>query len=105
MIKFTYIEILLAQFDILDGLNNNETRELLLQCERIYSGKKNQIEHYGYYGLKTTALPVARSQREVLSGTVSKYGEDNFNAFIKNAIITEPAMIDEIFSEYKSKIK
>ncbi|MGC9342169.1 MAG: hypothetical protein ACP5E3_05675 [Bacteroidales bacterium] len=103
--KFTYIEILLAQFDMLNSLNDNGTRELLQECERIYSGKKRQIEHYGYYGLKTTALLVARSHREVLSGTVSRFGEDNFNVFIKNAIITEPAMIDEILSEYKSKTK
>jgi len=48
---------------------------------------------------------MARSLKEVLSGTVTRFGEDNFNILIKNTIITETEMIDEILNEYKSKIK
>ena len=103
VVRFTYIEILLAQIDILNSLNDNDTRELLLQCENIYLGKKKQIEHFGIIGLQTTALIVARSQKEALTETISKFGVNNYNMFIENVILTESALIDEIMNDYKTK--
>jgi hypothetical protein len=56
IIKFTYIELLIAQSNCIKNLSTTERNELSIECLRKHKEKKNLIEYYGVIGLKTTVL-------------------------------------------------
>ena len=100
IVKFTYIEILIAQDNILKSFNTIESQELLFQCRKKYKQKKIEQFSYSTIGLQTTVLIIARSQKENLSETISKFGEDKFNLFVNKTILIDPTILDEIIIEY-----
>lgn len=99
IVRFTYIELLMAQYNILNSLSSNEMAELRIECIKKYKEKKNQQTHYGIIGLQTTALILARINKEYLSKTVAKFGENKFTSFLNYVIVFEPEMLDEIITE------
>uniref|UniRef100_UPI003216D57E hypothetical protein n=1 Tax=uncultured Draconibacterium sp. TaxID=1573823 RepID=UPI003216D57E len=103
ILKITYIEILIAQYNILKSFNTSESQELLNQCRKKYKQKKNELASYSILGLQSTALIIARSQQANLSETISKFGEDKFNLFVNKTILIEPTILDEIIREDDKK--
>lgn len=99
IVKFTYIELLIAQNEILKSFNDEESQELLLQCCKKYKGKKNLQSYYGIIGLKTTALILARNYKADLSKIKSRFGEDKFASFINQLKVVDVKIIDEVVTE------
>ncbi len=71
--KITYIEILMAQTEILNRLNPGDSKELMSICSQKYKVKKDRQKYYGGIGLQTTALIIAKQQDKKLINTKMKY--------------------------------
>jgi len=99
MSKFAFIEILIAQPEILNKLNPGDSHELLSLCSQKYKAKKQLQKYYGGIGLKTTALIVARQQDKKLANVKMKYGDEKVGAFINNLSLDNIGLMDDIVTE------
>ncbi|MBA4410613.1 MAG: hypothetical protein C0397_14475 [Odoribacter sp.] len=99
MSKFTYIEMLIAQTEILNKLNPDDLREMLTLCSQKYKLKKDRQKYYGGIGLHTTALILARQQDKKLINTKMKHGDQKINAFIDNLTFNDIGLLDDIVLE------
>ena len=99
VLKFTYIEILLANNNILKNLNAKTSQELLTECLKKYKKKKDKQSTYSIIGLETTVLIIARIQKENLTKNNSKFDNEVFNLFVHNGILINPQILDEIVIE------
>ncbi len=100
IVKFTYIELLMAQYGILKNLTETETNELTRQCVNIYNEKKKQQAYYGIIGLKTTALILARGHRENIKETMQPSKENNsFSLFVNNLTVNNLELLDKIVAQ------
>ncbi len=97
--KFTYIEILLAQTEILNKLSSSESSDLMVLCGQKYKQKKELQKYYGIIGLQTTALVTAKYRNEKLSNTKIKYGNQKVEAFLNRLILDDSSLIDDIMAE------
>jgi hypothetical protein len=96
IVEFTYIELLIAQPDIIKSLSISESNELRIECINKFKGKKDLIESYGVIGLETTALILARNHEKYLSESIPEFTDIKYQSFIKNAIVYDPQILDEI---------
>lgn len=94
--KFTYIELLIAQYNCLQNLSGSERNELRIECINKYKGKKELIESYGVIGLETTVLILARNHEKNLSESITEFADIKYQSFINNAIIYDPQILDKI---------
>lgn len=99
MSNFTYIEILIAQTEILNKLNPGDSHEMLSLCSQKYKQKKDRQKYYGGIGLQTTALIMARQQGKKLINTKMKHGDQKINAFITNLTFNDISLLDDIVME------
>lgn len=99
IVRFTYIELLIAQYDILKNLTDIQEKELTYQCVDKYNAKKKQQAYYGIIGLKTTALILAREHKENIKETLQPSKENNFDLFINNLVIINPELLDEVVTQ------
>ncbi len=97
--KFNYIEILLAQTEILNKLNPGDLHELLSLCSQKYKVKKDLQKYYGGIGLETTVLIIARQQDKKLVNVKMKYGDQKVNTFINNLSLDNMGLMDDIVTE------
>ncbi|NEW84921.1 MAG: hypothetical protein GZ094_21490 [Mariniphaga sp.] len=97
--KITYIEILIAQTEILNKLNPGDLHEMLTMCSQKYKLKKDQQKYYGGIGLQTTALIIARQQVKKLVNSKMKHGDQRINAFIDNLTFNDISLLDDIVME------
>jgi len=97
--EITYIEILMAQTEILNKLNPGDSKELMTICSQKYKVKKDRQKYYGGIGLETTALILARQQDKKLINVKVKYGDQKINAFINNLIFDDISLLDDIVKE------
>lgn len=96
IVEFTYIELLIAQYNCLKNLSGSEKDELRNECIKKYREKKALIKSYGVIGLKTTALVLARSYNESLSKTITEFNEMKYQSFLNNIIVSDPQILDEL---------
>lgn len=99
MSKFTFIEILIAQTEILNKLNPGDSKELMTICSQKYKVKKDRQKYYGGIGLQTTALILARQQDNKLINAKMKHGEQKIKAFINNLSFNDISLLDDIVTE------
>lgn len=99
MSNFTYIEILIAQTEILNKLNPADSKELMSMCSQKYKVKKDRQKYYGGIGLHTTALIIARQQDKKLINTKIKHDSKKIDAFIKNLTFDNISLLDDIVME------
>lgn len=99
MSKIAYIEILMAQTEILNKLNPGDSKELMTICSQKYKVKKDRQKYYGGIGLQTTALIIARQQDKKLINAKIKHGEQKINAFISNLAFNDISLLDDIVIE------
>jgi len=97
--EITYIEILIAQTEILKKLNLADSKELMAMCSQKYKVKKDLQKYYGGIGLHTTALILARQQDKKLINTKVKHGEQKINAFINSLTFDNIGLLDDIVVE------
>ena len=99
MSKFAYIEILMAQTEILNKLNPGDSKELMAICSQKYKVKKDRQKYYGGIGLQTTALILARQQDKKLINAKMIHGDQKINAFIKSLSFDDISLLDDIVTE------
>lgn len=99
IIKFTYIELLIAQPNILKNLSSIEVNELRIECIRKFKEKKDLQEFYGVIGLETTALILARIYEKYLSEKIPEFNDAKYKSFVNNAIVYDPHILDEIVTK------
>jgi len=97
--EITYIEILMAQTEILNKLNLTDSKELMSMCSQKYKVKKDRQKYYGGIGLHTTALIIARQQGKKLLNAKIKHGDQKINAFINNLSFNDIGLLDDIVME------
>ena len=97
--EITYIEILMAQTEILNKMNPGDSKELMTICSQKYKVKKDRQKYYGGIGLETTALILARQQDKKRINVKVKYGDQKINAFINNLIFDDISLLDDIVME------
>lgn len=101
IVKFTYIELIMAQNNIWKNLTDNEAKELTFQCINKYNKKKKQQAYYGIIGIKTTALILARTHKERLRAVLQKSDVNNFELFVNNVVVANAQLIDKIVEQSK----
>ena len=99
MSKFAFVEIMIAQPEILIKLNQGDSHELLSLCSQKYKVKKQLQIFYGGIGLKTTASIVARQQAKKLANVKMKYGDQKVNEFINSLSLDNIDLMDDIIFE------
>lgn len=99
IIEFTYIELLIAQSNILKNLSSTEVNELRIECIRKFKEKKDLQEFYGVIGLETTALVLARIYKKYLSETIPEFNDAKYQSFVNNAIVYDPLILDKIVAK------
>lgn len=99
IIEFTYIELLIAQPNILKNLSETEVNELRIECIRKFKEKKELQEYFGILGLSTTALILARNHEIQLSVAIPEFDDEKYQQFIRNAIVYDPSILDEIVNK------
>lgn len=97
--EITYIEILIAQTEILNKLNPGDSKELMSMCSQKYKVKKDRQKYYGGIGLHTTALIIARQQNKKLINAKIKHGDQKINAFINSLTFDDIGLLDDIVME------
>ena len=97
--EITYIEILIAQTEILNKLNPADSKELMSMCSQKYKVKKDRQKYYGGIGLHTTALIIARQQNKKLINTKIKHDDKKIDAFINNLTFDDISLLDDIVME------
>ncbi|HAQ20784.1 MAG TPA: hypothetical protein DCR40_16360 [Prolixibacteraceae bacterium] len=97
--KITYIEILMAQTEILNKLNPADSKELMTMCSQKYKVKKDRQKYYGGIGLQTTALIIARQQSKKLINAKIKHGDQKINAFINSLTFDDIGLLDDLVME------
>jgi hypothetical protein len=96
IVEFTYIELLIAQYNSLKNLSISESNELRIECIKKFKEKKELIESYGVIGLETTALILARNHEKYLLESIPEFSDMNYQSFIKNAIVYDPQILEKI---------
>lgn len=99
IVRFTYIELLMAQHGILKNFTDTEINELTHQCVNKYNAKKKQQAYYGIVGLKTTALILARKHKEYLEETLQLFKGNDFSLFINKLVVTDPELMDKLVAQ------
>ncbi len=105
IVKFTYIELLMAQTEILNKFSSSDINELLTQANKNYKIKKNLLKYYGPMGLNTTALLMGRYIINDLSDIKKELGDQKIGPFINYGIITDPEIFDIIATECEKKLE
>ncbi len=59
--QFTYIELLLAQQDILKNTKNEDITLLVQKASSVYHAKSEAFDQYSYYGIATSCLILSRT--------------------------------------------
>lgn len=102
--KFTYIELLLSQSQILSNLNINEKHLLRQEALKKFEQKKDLISAFGIFGLNNSAwtlgkLLQAEGKEGVLSSTISKEG---LNTFLSTGSFSNEQIVNAIYNVSKS---
>ncbi|WP_297093186.1 hypothetical protein [uncultured Draconibacterium sp.] len=58
--KFTYIELLLAQKDIVKSINDKDLGLLIKKSSSVYNAKSEAFEKYSFYGIASSCLILSR---------------------------------------------
>ncbi|NQU88143.1 MAG: hypothetical protein HQ541_20545 [Mariniphaga sp.] len=104
IVKFTYIELLMAQTEILKKFNSTDINELLKLSTKNYKIKKNLKQYYGPMGLNTNVLLMGRFFNSDLSELRKDFGDHKVNLFIDYGIITDQEIFDKIVSVCEKKL-
>lgn len=104
--KLSYIEILLAQNEIINKLNKIDRLELLNNCLQKLRIKQNNPELYGMDALGMTVLVMGRVlKHEELSALKTKTVDDkNLESFIEKGELNKTNSLDEIIKLTKQFI-
>ena len=106
MAQFTFIELLLAQYQILNNIDNATRKQLVENALDIYKGKA-EIDSYGIIGLSTTAFVMGRATYGI-DNTFSnlKYEDKNdIEALLKDCSPQRFDLLDIIVKENESYIR
>lgn len=107
MVKFTYIELMLAQSEILNNMNAADKKDLISEATKKFESKNRFSEEYGIIGLKTSVLILARILE--LDGNLSRnetvMSDNAVNAFLYFALVENPSILYEIVNKSKNTLK
>lgn len=98
-VGFTYIEMLLAQDDIISRLTPAERRDLLAECLQKSHSKQVYAEGYGYTGQANIAWIMGRIlQKEDAEGFNQKIrGNENLQIFLEGGSFMDEEILNDIF--------
>jgi len=102
--QFIYIEILLAQKNILTNIDNVSKKELIMTCVKNFEIMDSMPKYYGTFGLITPALVLGRLME------ISKYQNyidekaenENLSVFIDKTYISDSDILYNIQTLSKS---
>jgi hypothetical protein len=94
--KFTYLELLIAQSNILNKLPKSELYELRIETLKKFKEKKDIQEYFGVLGLVTPTLILARADYDRLQSKIKDFNDLKYQNFLHNGILNDPKILDEI---------
>lgn len=104
IVQFTYIELLMAQTEILNKFNPSDVNDLLLITSKNYQLKKDLISYYGPIGLSTNVMLMGRHFNAELSGLKAEVGNKKVDDLINKGVITDSEIFDKIMSVCEKRL-
>lgn len=102
--KFTYIELLLSQAQILSNLDTGEKHLLRQEALRKFEQKKNLISSFGTFGLNNSVWTLGKllqveGKQDLLSKEISK---EDLNTFLSTGSFSTEQIVNAIYNVSKS---
>ena len=109
-LSFDFVEVLLAQRQIQSTLTPVKKKDLVDQCIKKYTEKKNNIEFFGTYGTSTSAWVAARTIKEKNPVRLNNQGRMSEKelaeyAFVEQGLVVDPDVVEGIMREAKTYAK
>jgi hypothetical protein len=102
--RFTYIEILLAQKPILTTMDNESKKELVITFIPNFEATEKMSDYYGIFGLRTSALVLARllDVNHYQDFIMTKSKNNNLRVFVDYTIMGDANILSDIISFSKA---
>ena len=102
--KYTYIEVLLSQNQIISGLTQSERQFLRQEAIKKFEQKKELINDFGMFGLNTSAWVLGKllqidEKQNSLPGAIN---EQDLNFFLSTGTFGNKEILDAIYTGSKS---
>jgi hypothetical protein len=101
IVEFIYIEILLAQNEILSNTDSEAKKELISEAIKKFESKNLYSEEYGVIGLCTPVLIIAR----ILEAEGNITRNETVNEFLDYVVVENPSILYEIVTKSKEYLK
>lgn len=102
--KYTYIELLLSQTQILSKLNNQEKQLLRQEAVKKFEQKKDLINDFGVFGLNNSAWTLGKllQLEEKQNLLLNKVSKEDLNTFLSTGTFSNDQIINNIYTVSKS---
>lgn len=102
--KYTYIELLLSQNQIISGFTQSERQLLRQEAIKKFEQKKELINDFGMFGLNTSAWILGKLLQieEKQNSLPGEINEQNFNFFLSTGTFSNKEILDAIYARSKS---
>lgn len=103
--SLSYLELLLAQPQVLAGLDNSLLDQLLVETLAKREQKLKRLEVYGLAGLESTAFTAVRALERAQSGPASlDKGSQKTKAFLETGGPTSLEILDSVFARTEKEV-